>query len=918
MMMRILEVLMSREYFAKSKIQPGVYRFLLLLFLSFSFLWYFFPGIQAYAGQASLSWEAPSTNEDGTSLTDLNGYKIYYGTAPGNYTQNVDVGNVTTYTFTNLTDGQTYYFVATAYNSAGVESSYSNEVTKIIPASIQAYTLSVNKAGSGVITSSPAGISCGADCSEAYTAGTVVTLTATPDGSSSFAGWSGACTGSGTCTVTMADAGNVAATFNLKSYEITATAGSGGSISPTGTTFVKHGSNQSFTITANAGYSIADVLVDGASVGAVASYTFPNLTAAHTISAGFSVLSYALTVSNAGTGTGTVTSSPKGISCGGDCTEGYTAGTVVTLTAAPDRNSSFAGWSGACTGSGTCTVTIDAARNVAATFNDAKAPDLTISTLSDGSWTNNETLNISGTVNDNIGLPQLTMNGTAVMVNPDGTFSMALNLMVGPNTINTIASDLAGLQATDTRTINFDPTAPNISITTPADNGGTRNSTIEISGTVNESSMVFVKVNDYNPLPAQMDGNNFAMTVPLTYGINTIEILATDLAGNNSSLKRTVTYDDRSPALSITAPGQDIKTNQSSMIIRGTVSDMTAATVTVEQDQETFTPAVTRGSFEQPIVFTVEKTYQIYVTAADELGNETTVQRNIIYDATPPSFTLDMVASPTNLNSQILAGTVEATASVSVVCPTASVGQVNYPTQTTWTASLTDMAEGNNLITITASDEAGNVSGQIGETIVVDTVTPDTTITRAPDNPSTSTSASFSFTSTDVSSAYQCRLDYGGYQPCTSPKSYTNLSVGIHTFSVVATDAAGNMDLVPASYTWSITQAQLPDLSGQWLLFNSRSAGRKISGLFKILNSGNRNAGSFVVTYYLSPDGTTLSGVLKRYTLRSLRAGRSTSMSFSYNSATSLSNKYIVAVIDSGNAIDETNENNNTAVTRIP
>ena len=47
--------------------------------------------------------------------------------------------------------------------------------------------------------------------------------------------------------------------------------------------------------------------------------------------------------------------------------------------------------------------------------------------------------------------------------------------------------------------------------------------------------------------------DNFTMTIPLAYGINTIEVVATDLAGNTSSLKRTVTYDDRSPALSITA-----------------------------------------------------------------------------------------------------------------------------------------------------------------------------------------------------------------------------------------------------------------------------------------------------------------------------------------------------------------------------
>ena len=66
--------------------------------------------VETYAGQATLSWVAPSTNEDGTPLTDLAGYKIYYGTASGNYTQNIDAGNVTTYAFTNLTDGKTLLF----------------------------------------------------------------------------------------------------------------------------------------------------------------------------------------------------------------------------------------------------------------------------------------------------------------------------------------------------------------------------------------------------------------------------------------------------------------------------------------------------------------------------------------------------------------------------------------------------------------------------------------------------------------------------------------------------------------------------------------------------------------------------------------------------------------------------------------
>jgi hypothetical protein len=77
----------------------------------------------------------------------------------------------------------------------------------------------------------------------------------------------------------------------------------------------------------------------------------------------------ALTVTKAGTGTGSVTSSPAGISCGATCTASFASGTSVTLTAAAATGSNFAGWSGACTGTGTCTVSLSAAQSVTATFN---------------------------------------------------------------------------------------------------------------------------------------------------------------------------------------------------------------------------------------------------------------------------------------------------------------------------------------------------------------------------------------------------------------------------------------------------------------------------------------------------------------------------------------------------------------------
>ena len=78
-----------------------------------------------FAGNVTLAWDPPTTNEDGTPLTDLAGFIIYYGTTSGDYSQSIDVGNVTTYQVSNLTEGLTYYFAATAYDTSGNESEYS-------------------------------------------------------------------------------------------------------------------------------------------------------------------------------------------------------------------------------------------------------------------------------------------------------------------------------------------------------------------------------------------------------------------------------------------------------------------------------------------------------------------------------------------------------------------------------------------------------------------------------------------------------------------------------------------------------------------------------------------------------------------------------------------------------------------------
>ena len=108
-------------------------------------------------------------------------------------------------------------FQVTAVNPGAATS---NGLPFTVSTATSTFTLTVSKNGSdsskGTVTSSPAGINCGTTCSSAFNSGTVVTLTARVVGNRVFAGWSGACTGTGTCTVTMDAPKAVTATFNRR------------------------------------------------------------------------------------------------------------------------------------------------------------------------------------------------------------------------------------------------------------------------------------------------------------------------------------------------------------------------------------------------------------------------------------------------------------------------------------------------------------------------------------------------------------------------------------------------------------------------------------------------------------------------------------------------------------------------------
>ena len=240
--------------------------------------------------------------------------------------------------------------------------------------------------GAGTVTSTPLGINCPGTCSASFSQNTQVTLTATAGTNYSFGGWSGSCSGTGTCNLTMTAAASVTPVFNPNSgVSVTAPAAGAGTItsSPAGiscptTCTASFAPNTQLTLTATPGNNYTFGGWGGSCSGTGTCSLTVN--GSVSITAAFNP---DLTVTAPATGTGTITSSPAGINCPTTCTASFPQNTQVTLTATAGSNYSFAGWSGSCSGSGACSLIATTPASVSASFN----PDLTVSLLGAGTGT---------------------------------------------------------------------------------------------------------------------------------------------------------------------------------------------------------------------------------------------------------------------------------------------------------------------------------------------------------------------------------------------------------------------------------------------------------------------------------------------------------------------------------------------------
>jgi List-Bact-rpt repeat protein/centrosomal CEP192-like protein len=295
-------------------------------------------GASAEAASLPLTWNAPTTNANGTPLTDLGGYRVYIGTttpacpsssfhAVSSPTSSPTSGQTVSTRISALTADTTYVVRLTAVDTSGNESA----------------------------------------CTGSVSGAALADVTVTPTGATTF----------GSITVN----GTVDRTFTVQntstaSISVTASVGSPFSIVSGGSGSLAAGASR-----------VVTVRFRPTTVGTFAgnvTFTGGGDTISRALSgSSTSAPTFALTVTKNGTGSGTVSSSPAGISCGTDCAETAVQGTQFTLTATAASGSTFTGWSGACSGSGSCTVTVNAARAVTATFT-ALAPPVALSVTKNG------------------------------------------------------------------------------------------------------------------------------------------------------------------------------------------------------------------------------------------------------------------------------------------------------------------------------------------------------------------------------------------------------------------------------------------------------------------------------------------------------------------------------------------------------
>jgi hypothetical protein len=359
----------------------------------------------------------------------------------------------------------------------------------------------------------------------------------------------------------------------------------------------------------------------------------------------------------------------------------------------------------------------------------------------------------------------------------------------GPHTFDVRATDAAGntgVAASYAWTI--DASAPSVTITQkPTDPSNNNSPTFGFTASENGSTFA-----------CRLDNGSFAPCAsPAAYtsladGSHTFAVRATDTLGNTGSpTSYSWTIDTVAPTASITQKPANPSTAKSPSF---------AFTVSGATQIQCRLDAAAFSACTSPIAYSnlADGTHTFTVRGTDAAGNAADASYAWTIDTVGPTATITQ--KPNNPSTTAAAGfafTAGEAATFECKLDAAAAAACTSP------VSYANLADGQHTFTVRAMDALGNPGAPVSYTWRIDTVAPTVTIGQKPSNPSPEKSPSFAFTASETGSTFACQLDAAAFAACTSPTSYAGVGDGQHTFTVRATDAAGNTG-APTSYTWTI------------------------------------------------------------------------------------------------------------------
>ena len=419
--------------------------------------------------------------------------------------------------------------------------------------------------------------------------------------------------------------------------------------------------------------------------------------------------------------------------------------------------------------------------------------------------------------------------------------SPGLTVAVADNsntTFNATATDTAGnTSACSSSSVNYvedstPPAAPSITSTNPVSPSNTSTTPKVIGSSSSDTTTVQIFTQSNCGGSAQASGSKatFESTgIQVTVGSNQttgLSAKALDAAGNASVCSNSISYTNDStppaaPSITSTNPTSPSNSSTTPKVIGSSSSD----TATVE----IFTQANCGGSVQASgsratfastgIQVTVgsNQTTTLSAKAVDDASNRSSCSNNFSYthDSIPPAaptISSTNPASPSGSTTpKVIGSSSSDTATVQIFTQPNCGGSVQASgSKATFESTGIQVTVGSNQTTTLSAkalDAAGNPSSCSSNqtytqdsTLVpmLDSIPPETTITKGPKKKTTKRRPKFKFTSSDFGSSFQCRLDAGQFQPCSSPFKPRKLRLGKHTFRVQAIDPAGNVDPTPA------------------------------------------------------------------------------------------------------------------------